>query len=287
MADSFLPAVWREHGIVLGVACTSELCGAAKDLHQSSPAQMVALSRLLTCAALLRFVTPRSGSLSLQIVSRGRIKQVYADITATGELRGYCRGVATEAVGNTSDYHLRPAPLLESGTLCVIRSQSTTQFSQSSVALYGGEVDTDVRHYAEQSDQIPTVLSCIEVAPAIYGGFIAQGLPGANLQVLAALHHIATPELLRELFTATPQDPAAILQGLAPRAEIKPAQRLTWQCRCSQDRARAAAALLSSAELVQMEEQGETATINCEFCGRAFHVTPEDLRKLIFNPASS
>jgi molecular chaperone Hsp33 len=162
----------------------------------------------------------------------------------------------------------------------VIRSQTTTQFSQSSVALHGGEIDTDIRHYAEQSEQVPTVLSCIEVAPSTTGGFIAQGLPGANLQVLAALHHVATSKLLGELFRENPQDPAAILRGLAPLAEIKPAQRLAWKCRCSQDRARAAAALLGSAELSQMVKQKETATINCEFCGRAFHVTPDDLNQL-------
>jgi molecular chaperone Hsp33 len=281
MADSFLPAVWHEHGIILGVACTSALCGTAQQLHQGSPGQTVALSRLLTCAALLRFITPRSGSLSLQTVSGGSIKQVYADITATGELRGYCRGVAPATVENATDYHLRPAPLLGAGTLSVIRSQSTTQFSQSSVALCGSEIDTDVRHYAEQSEQVPTVLSCIEVAPATYGGFIAQGLPGANLEVLAALHQIATPKLLTKLFSETPQDPAAILTGLAPRVEQKPPQPLAWKCRCSQERACAAAALLGPAELAQMVKQEETATIHCEFCGQAFHVTPEELSKLI------
>jgi redox-regulated HSP33 family molecular chaperone len=99
--------------------------------------------------------------------------------------------------------------------------------------------------------------------------------------VLAALHHVATPKLLGELFSANSHDPAAILQELAPLAELKPSQRLAWKCRCSQDRAHAAAALLGSVELAQMVEQEETATVDCEFCGRAFYVTPEDLGKVI------
>ena len=189
MQDSFVAALWQDADIVLGAAQTTQTCRAAQQAQQLSGSGVVAAGRLLTGVALLRFCTPRTGSMSLQAVTKGGLHQVFADVTAEGYLRGFCKGTGG-AVPPMQRAHL--AAELGAGLLSVLRVPDNQDFTRSTVAITAGEIDLDLAAYATQSEQVQTLLVCDvllnergEVQFA--GGVVAQELPSARAGAMDAL----------------------------------------------------------------------------------------------------
>ena len=278
MQDSFDAALWQEHDLVLAAVSSQRLATTATRLHRLPPLAGRALTRLLTCTALLRYVQPRVGTLSLQLSCSGRIRQMFADIDATGGLRGYLRAVPPLAAGQPE---LPLAEALPGGTLSVIRARTAEQFNQSSVALVSGEIDDDVAHFCTASEQVPTLLRCAEPAEHGSGGLMVQCLPQADTAMFAELRQRLTRPWLEAAMLAAPGRPAQWLQALAPAARPLASQPLQWRCACSAARARVAVRMLGRAELESMVAAGERAKTTCDFCTRTYVLEVAQLRELL------
>lgn len=257
----------------MGAARTTEACRAAQQAHKLSGSAAVAMGRLLTSAALLRFATPRHGTLSLQVIGDGPLRQLFADVNERGHLRGYCKGPGTVM---PSGVRGSIAADVGAGVLSVMRAQTPEEFTRSATALTSGEIDTDAESYAEQSEQVPTILACdvlLDQAGLIShaGGVIAQALPKSPPEQLAFLRS----RLLLPSWLASSPEPGAWLLSWEDHAEFLVAQPLTWQCRCSQERAIAALKMLPAEERQAMIANAETANVDCEFCGTHYEIAPE------------
>ncbi len=282
MQDSFVAALWQDADIVLGAAQTTQTCSSAQQAQHLIGAAMVATGRLLTGVALLRFCTPRTGSMSLQALTGGALHQVFADITAEGHLRGYCKGTGGQ-VPALQRAHI--AADLGAGLLSVLRVPDAQDFTRSTVAITAGEIDVDLAAYATESEQVRTLLVCdvlLNEAGAIQaaGGVVAQELPGARAgamdSLVQRLDHVAW---LRQGLR-----PEALLAAWEPQAKVLSTQPLTWRCRCSQARAEAAMATLSREDVQAMLDAGETAHIDCEFCGSIYPVSQATLIAMLEQP---
>lgn len=289
MTDVFKTASIRDHGLSIGVAITTDTCREATRVHELQATSAIALGRLLTCTAIAGLMQEKAGALSMQIISSGRFNQVYADVSPEGSLRGYIHATDLDLpLFSTEDPKGRRsiAPGFGPGHLSVIRNADVHDFVQSNTELTQREVDTDVAHYLQASDQNATILQAdvlLDENKQIFaaGGIIIQAMPGGDLDALKQwgerLHGDALPALLR----SHQHDVSALLRAFCPDAT--PAGQdtpLEWQCRCSSERVLTALNMMSPEDLAEMVNERKSVSLTCQFCNKIYSVSPEGLEKV-------
>ena len=55
---------------------------------------------------------------------------------------------------------------------------------------------------------------------------------------------------------------------------------IEWRCSCSLERVRNTLLLLGPQELEDMANEGKTIHLDCNFCGKSYYFTVDDLREL-------
>lgn len=289
MADGLARAVLHDGGLAISVALTTRSCRRARNAHALADTATIALGRLITATALTGFVQDRPGAMSLQIVASGRITQIFADVTESGFVRGYVKPPDFTLPRYPDDQprgRRSIAGATGQGVLSVIRTADDQPFRQSTTKLVSGEVDDDVQHFLESSDQIPAVLVCdvlladdgtVETA----GGVLAQGLPGADAGRLAAIRGQVSRGGFAARLGKTTREPIVLLKTLFPDAEVTDEViPLRWRCRCSLERVLGALQTFDAVELAAMVDAKEPIEVTCDFCNKKYTVGPTRLRKV-------
>lgn len=287
--EEFRLVVDRRSSLTAGVVITTEACRTAQNLHELRSTSCIALGRLLTAAALAGLIQKKHGALSLQITCEGRLGNLFADIDEQGHLRGYIKNPSFDlpVVDGSDPAGRRSVGLgVRAGMLSVIRLGEDTRFQRSTTNITSGEIDEDVEHYLRTSDQIPTLLACdVLLDPqssevSVAGGIIVQALPGGDtsrLSELGADWRREFPRLLRE----HAKNPQKLLAAVLPEAEeVAAPVAVEWRCRCSDQKVRAALTVLDPAELAQMVDEKEPATVRCDFCGKSYIVPAADIEQI-------
>jgi molecular chaperone Hsp33 len=290
VTDLYLPALARDAQLILGFAVTSDVCRVAQRRHTLASLSTVALGRLLTGTALASLIQQRPTTLSLQVVGRGRLRQLFAEATPEGQLRGYVTNPTLGLpLGPKNELHERHtlAPMIGEGQLSVIRQGFGGQFTQSTTALVGSEIDTDIESFFAVSEQVSTVVACdVLLHPdgrvLHAGGVIAQLLPGSDEAELAKFANgLRDSRLGRSLIIAN-DDAAALMRTLAP--EALPAGRalpLEFRCRCSRERVVDALRLLDQEQLADMVAKGESPEVHCDFCGETYRIESTEVASVL------
>jgi molecular chaperone Hsp33 len=277
----------RDVGLTVGVAVTTRACREAQRLQALGPTSVVALGRLLTTTALTGFVPDRPGGVSLQMISNGRLRQIFADVTDTGALRGYIKPPDLAMPPLTDKQRLGRRTLAHAfgeGVLSVIRVGDDEPFVQSSTDLVSGEIDTDVQHFLRVSDQIDSavaadVLLADDDTVRLAGGFVAQAMPGSASTSIASIAEALAGDAFAERLAAAGDDPQTLFASVFPNAVLTdPPVPIGWRCRCSYDRVLASLTMLGPSELADMVSREETAVVTCDFCLKQYRVSPEDVR---------
>lgn len=290
MGDACISASLRAEGLELAVAVTSELARGAQRAHHLAVTSAIALGRTLTAAVLVELSSKRRhGSTSLQIIGKSRVRQVYADVNQEGHGRGFAGNpdlafplLGSELPGGRRSVAMAVLP----GTLHVIRAHESGQYTHSTTALVSGEVDADVEHFLEQSDQIPTSLRAeVLLGPRgdvdAAGGVLVQALPGGNLERLGALRARLEGDGLSALLRAE-GDPARLLARLAPDAAIvAPPHPVAWRCRCSRARVLTILSAMGPTELAEMVAAAEPTIVTCDLCGTKYELAEAELEDIL------
>lgn len=261
-------------------------------MHRLADTSCIALGRLLTASVLTGFINNRAGSLSLQILSTGRVKQIFADVTETGEVRGYVRP-ADFALPRYPDDQLEGrrcvGAALGKGVLSVIQTAGVEEHRQSATNLVSGEIDVDVEHFLAASDQIAAAIRC-DVLLADdgtvrnAGGMLVQALPGADLSRLDSIRDDLLNGGFAKQIAEFGADSTELLRALLPDAALTESTiPLKWKCRCTNERVLNALRTFDPVELAEMVDAGEPVSVNCDFCGQEFRVQPEQLNDLFIS----
>jgi molecular chaperone Hsp33 len=176
------------------------------------------------------------------------------------------------------------------GVVSVIRDVGLGENFSGQTAIASGEIDEDVEHYLEASEQIPSALACDAVLGpdgriAFAAGVLVQALPGslAAEEVEAARELLAGGELLRT-FAAGPADAEQLLiSAFAGRlGEIRLLDRrpVAFRCPCSRPRAAGSLALLGETELASMIVEDGQAEVICNFCRARYHFDDTELETI-------
>ncbi len=277
-----------EGGAARVVAVTAtDVAREAARRHGASGAAAVALARGLTSGLMLATLTKDEERVTLQVLGDGPLGSLTVDATAAGTARAYVKNPGVRLARPAGGGRFEIAPVVgRSGLISVVRDVGLRDNFRGQTSLVTGEIDEDVEHYLNVSEQIESALSCETVLDDVgqvvaAAGLLVQALPGSDaaLQVEAARERFRAGGLARAVAEAAD---VAELVNAALGPELGPAQLLdlrsvTFRCPCSRTRAGASLALLGQAEVALMLVEDGNAEVICNFCRARYEFSAEDL----------
>lgn len=280
-------------GMVRAIAITArQTVQTARDNHDTSPVVTAALGRLMMAAQMMAAEFKGDDELlTLEVRGDGPV----GGLTVTANNRGQVKGFANHPhvwLPLNGSGKLDVGTCVGRGTLNVVRDVPGVMPYSSQTELVSGEIGDDLALYFSLSDQIPTSVGVgVLVGPDANvrqaGGFIVQLMPGHDPWLIDELEHnlsgIASVTALLERGLS----PSGILQVILDGLDYQELGVMSaeFHCGCDEERARRATLALGEAELRDMIEKGEEAEVHCHFCGKTYHLSPDELRDLLVQGA--
>ncbi len=268
-------------------ATTTDVVEEARVRLGLSPTTTAALGRALTLVGLMGTSLRERESVSMQILSEGWIREIYAQARPGVHVRGYVQPPA---------FHLPPRPegkldvegaVGSRGYLYITRDLGVGEPYQGVVALRTGGIAEDLAYYFAVSEQVPSaVMAGVMVGPE--GGVLAAG--GLILQRLGEVpeEEIAVlEERVRNIGGVSRRVQEgwdardlihALVRGFPVVEEVE--GEVTYRCTCSRERAERVLVALGAGELEAMIREEGQAEVVCEFCKERYHFTREHLEAL-------
>ncbi|WP_343226412.1 Hsp33 family molecular chaperone HslO [Luteimonas sp. S4-F44] len=246
----------------------------------------VLLGEACAAAALFTGHAKVDGRLSVQLRASGPLRALFAECTAAGTIRGIAR--IAEVGAETISRDLRT---LGDDAILALTIENPAQGRepmryQGLVGLQSESLSGAFEDYFRQSEQLPTrVLLAVEGDHA--AGLMLQKLPGDEgdedgwNRASILFDTLSTGELLRwpvETLLARlfPDDDPQLL-GERP---------LAFACSCSRERVEAMLVSLGETEARAAAVDGE-ASVTCEFCGRVYRFSADEIENLLAAPVAS
>jgi molecular chaperone Hsp33 len=271
----------------LRVLTATGLVREAARRHVTSPTATVALGRALMGTLLLATGGQDGERVQLQVRGDGPLGTILVTANSDGAVRGYVQHPSANPPLRGEELGVRDA--IGFGTFSVERNHASWKRPYTGIVpIVEGEIAQDMARYLYESEQKPsTVALGIFLGPdgevEAAGGYLIQGLPGAEDEALAALEaHVSEnlhpSRLVREGLSAD-----GILDRLL--AGIGGGDRegipARFECPCSLERVRRAAALLGRAELREIASRGEELEMHCHFCAEEWRLSPDEVGSLL------
>ena len=244
----------------------------------------------LALAACLSSTLKFDGVFTLQAKGDGLVRTLFADITESGNLRGYCAvdedqsQLAALQLAQPNDEAVHIAPLMGSGYIAfTVDDDATGGRYQGIVELDGPHLSSAAMRWFENSEQTDTMVLCaaekgssgwqasalILQRIATEGGDAASAV-GAKVASDDAWHMAKT--LLSSVTRAELLDPDLtseeiifrLFNSMAPH--VAPARAVTDQCRCDVQKIESMLTQLSVDDVNDLADPDGVLHITCEFC---------------------
>jgi molecular chaperone Hsp33 len=272
-------------------AQTTTTVETAREILDLSPVAADALGRALTGAILLARLLDkdvRNQYVTLRFEGSGPLGVVLAEANVSGGARGWVANPAPP------DAALDVSRGIGRGMLTVVRGTPPAGKPYTSqVTLEGGGIAQELTHYLARSEQIASavLLGVMNRREGVAGagGVIIQAFPHASEGAIRAVENrIKEAPPLSTLLEKMPIEAvvAQVLHGLDYK-QINESFNvpLSYSCTCSRERALAPLALFPSDEIQEMVAEGGSEVV-CQFCGRKYSFTRDDLLALSTSPES-
>lgn len=247
------------------------------------------LAETIILTALLAGMLKYQGVFTLQVKADGPVSMMVADVDSQGHVRAYAQFDHDHELMGQREAHA--GALLGRGYLAFTVDQGNdTDRYQGMVELEGLHMADFAQNYFRRSEQIDTGFAIAarydEEQGWQAGGLMLQRLPeqktGARTSEeddwrrIMILTATATPEELASRLLSAEE----LLFRLFHEEQVRvyDPHFLKDQCRCSRQRVAYVLGTLSVQDRAEIKEQG-LAEITCEFCGRHYEFTAEDVEK--------
>lgn len=266
-------------------AQTTNTVDTAREVLDLAPVATDALGRALTGSLLLARLLDkhiRNQYVTLRFEGSGPLGTVIAEANVAGHARGYVANPVP------TDELLDVAQGLGRGMLTVIRGTPPAGRPYTSqLLLEGGGIAQELTRYLARSEQIGSAVLLGVLnrrdGVAAAGGIIVQAFPHASEESIAKIERLIreAPPLSTLLEKMPIEDVVAHLLAGTDYKQIDESTNvpLSYTCPCNRERALAPLALFPADELQEMMAQPETEVV-CQFCGRKYQFTREDLMAL-------
>ena len=280
-------AVAADDMVKIAVISAPEIVEEARTVHGLSPTASAALGRALLGASLLgNAMKGEKDTLTLRLSGGGPVGNVVAVSDSAGNVRGYVDEPGAD-LPTRADGKLDVGGLIgRDGTLTVSRDLGLREPYIGSVELISGEVAEDLTAYLVESEQVPSacglgVLVGTDKHILAAGGFLVQLLPGAPEELIQKIEDNIF--MMDQLTTILHEDGAEevlhqVLRGLEP--EILATDEVNYRCYCSRERIEAALKSSGDETLEELASEVSSTEVTCQFCGKQYVFTPDELLAL-------
>lgn len=264
---------------------------AMRSIQTSFPVPTIAVGRTMVASLLMASHLKQGQELSIYIQGNGALSSVFAQASFEGHVRGVSSHphlIVPPEVAIKGE-KIRIAKSIGIGLMTVTHHlpMSGTPH-RGTVELATSEIGDDVAHYLQQSHQIPSV-----VALGVHldesgrcdaaGGVLIELMPGhieeAALKIEERVKK-ARAVSARLLEGATAKDLVHDLLQDFELIEMDHEYPIEYRCRCSRERVMRSVGLLGVKELDEIIEKGESTDVSCEFCGRQYVLSTDDIREV-------
>jgi molecular chaperone Hsp33 len=263
------------------------------------------LGETVTLAALFADAMKFEGILTIQTKSDGPVNLLVADVTSTGDIRGYAGFDEARLTAALEGPVEAPVPmLLGAGYLAFTVDQGRhTERYQGIVELTGATLADCAHHYFRQSEQLD---AAIQLAAGRVranghrvwraGGLMLQHLPPEggkaehNWDIDAQRDVDGWREAVVLMGTATSEEllgpglrPHDLLYRLFHEVGVRAfrPKSLVHSCRCSREKVATTLARLPRAEIEDCKEEGsDEVVVTCQFCNAAYRFDDRALAEL-------
>lgn len=234
------------------------------------------LGQAVAAMPLLAANTKFEGRMSLQFQGKGDLKMLVAQIDKNLQVRGMAKSEPQAAGGFR--------PLVQGGLLgLLLEPERGDRNYQAVVSIDGDTLADALEHYYASSEQIPSLMR-LAVGDGRIRGIVLQRLP------LGEKH--STPEHwehLSALFATLQEEELAAVDALTILRRLFHAETLrlfeprpvNLACRCSRKSIAAMLLSLGESELRDHLAEHGRFEVTCEFCGREYLFTADDVGELL------
>lgn len=266
-----------------------DLVEYAREAHDLSPVAAAALGRTMSAALMMaEMLKGPQDLLTVKIDGDGSLGGILVTADNLGGVKGYVENPKAD-LPNKSDGHLDVGGAVGRGTLTVIRDMGMKDPYVGQTAIQTGEIAEDITYYYAASEQIPSsvglgvLVNRREKKILQAGGFIVQLMPFAEDETISRLEkNLQGIKAVTEMLSAgdTPEQMLEkVLAGLDPVVTEK--NPVAFCCNCGKERYERALVLLGRDEVQKMVEDGEPVEIQCQFCGKKYSFSPEELKTVL------
>jgi molecular chaperone Hsp33 len=290
--DELVRTISTDGDIALRAVVARNLVAEAATRRPLAPTALNALGRCLVGAVLLATGNKDGEVVQIQLRGDGPLGTLTAICDSDGRVRGTVKnpGVDLPLAGGSPDV----ARAIGMGVLSVVRSRpSWREPYRGTVPLVSGEVAGDLTLYLTESEQTPSAVALgvalgADGIVAEAGGFLVQPLPGADEDVVALMERnvLELPPVSELLASGVRANGLIDLltEGLGTRERHQ--TRPEFHCPCTRERALRTLGLLGAEELQEIVDAGQPQEVCCEFCGRRYNLTVDEVKPLLTSGSS-
>ncbi len=278
------------------VLCSSvdatDICNEIVRIHQPSPVATAAMGRLAAAGSLMgALMKGEDDALTLRINGGGIGGTVLCVADYMGNVRCCCDNPQADLPLKENGKLDVGGFVGKDGFLAVIRDLGLKEPYATQSPIVSGEIAEDITAYYAISEQIPTVCALGVLVDRDHsvkaaGGYIIQLVPPVNEAAIDFIEkNIKNMQSVTNLLSEGKTAEEIALMGLEGlQGEILDSWECGYKCRCSRERTERMLISLGKKELVQLAEESEENTeICCQFCGKKYYFSKEDLRGLAEN----
>lgn len=284
---NLLRAITQDGAVAVTAIDSTAIVSEMERIHKTSAVVTAALGRLLTAASMMgAAMKGERDSITLRIKADGPAGVLVAVGSSDGNVKGYVGNPVVELPLNSRGKLDVKGAVGTDGLLYVIKDIGLKEPYIGQIPLQSGEIAEDIAAYYAYSEQIPTVCALgVLVAPDLSvktaGGFLLQLLPGADSGIIDRIE--ANMKNLPPVTTLLEQGLSAL--DIAKRAldgftvEVLDEFDAAYRCDCSRERVQRALCSLGDADMAEIAEDEQTEIL-CNFCGKAYHFSKQEIEKL-------
>jgi molecular chaperone Hsp33 len=285
----YLVKIMTEEKDIMGVACVStSLVDEAARMHGTYPTATAALGRALTGCGLMASLLDPEQRIALKLEGVGPLKAIIAEADGAGAVRGYAVVPEVDLPPKNGKLDVSGA-LGTKGFLTVTKDLGLKDPYRGVVALYTGEIASDIAYYYTESEQIPSAVGLgvfvdKDGSVSAAGGFLIQTLPVSpdESRIDSIISRIegmgSVTAQIRE--GNLPEDMLKTIFDGIPYRVIEE-RSLFFRCSCSRRRIEQAIITLGPDEIRHIIEGQETVEVTCQFCGKTYAFPREDLASML------
>lgn len=288
MSDYIIHASGANKQVRLYAATTRDLVEKARQIHNTSPICTAALGRLLTAGGMMgSMMKGEDDRLTLQIKCSGPIGGLTVTADSHANVKGYVNNPAVILPPNDKG-KLNVGGALDMGVLSVIKDLGLKEPYVGDTQLVSGEIAEDLAYYFTVSEQTNSsvglgVLMNKNNTVKQAGGFIVQLMPFTEDAVIDRLEkNLSQIDSVTSMLDAgmTPED---MLRRIMDGMDIEFYEQIptAFRCDCSQERVERAIVSIGRKDIQEMIDDHKPIEVNCEFCGRHYSLSVEDLKRLL------